>query len=148
MLSPETLEFAPGGVVELDRALLKQNVRGASRGSAHGPSGHRFEHFRLLLEDPSPDVFKLFEDAAEKLARADVPPLIAEAFRVGYLTALEKPDGGVRGICAGDAMRRMVARTTVQQYSGAVEIATAPHEFTGILCPMQEVSYRNVLLCI
>ena len=105
------------------------NVRGASRGSAHGASGHRFEHFRLLLEDPTQTSFDDFADIAEKLARADVPSSIAAAFRIGTLTALAKPQGGVRGICAGDCLRRMVARTTVQQHSEAIESKTAPFEF-------------------
>ena len=113
----------------LDRKLLLNNVRGASRGSAHGASGHRFEHFRLLLEDPTQTSFDDFADIAEKLARADVPSSIAAAFRIGTLTALAKPQGGVRGICAGDCLRRMVARTTVQQHSEAIESKTAPFEF-------------------
>ena len=41
--------------------------------------------------------------------------------RLGRLTALSKPDGGVRGIIAGDVVRRLVARTMSQQLSPAVE---------------------------
>ena len=49
-------------------------------------------------------------------------------FRLGRLTALSKPDGGVRGIIAGDVVRRLVAKTTSQQLSPAVERATRPHQ--------------------
>ena len=33
------------------------------------------------------------------------------------MTALQKPDGGVRGIVVGDVFRRVVARTIAQQYA-------------------------------
>ena len=39
------------------------------------------------------------------------------------MTALCKPNGGVRGIDAGDMVRRLVARTISQQISKAVEQA-------------------------
>ena len=35
-----------------------------------------------------------------------------KAIRLGRMTALSKPDGGVRGIVVGDFLRRLVARTT------------------------------------
>ena len=36
--------------------------------------------------------------------------------RMGRITALQKPTGGVRGIVAGDIIRRLVARTIAQQF--------------------------------
>ena len=48
---------------------------------------------------------------------------------MGRLTALSKPDGGVRGIVAGDVVRRLVARTMSQQLSPAVERATSPCQY-------------------
>ena len=44
------------------------------------------------------------------------------------MTALSKPDGGVRGIVTGDVVRRLVARTMTQQLGKAVEAATSPHQ--------------------
>ena len=44
--------------------------------------------------------------------------------RIGRLTALSKLDGGVRGIVAGDVVRRLVLRTMSKQLSPAVERAT------------------------
>ena len=38
-----------------------------------------------------------------------------DALRFGRLTALRKPCGGVRGIVAGDVVRRLVSRTMTQQ---------------------------------
>ena len=45
------------------------------------------------------------------------------------MTALRKPDGGVRGIVAGDVIRRLVSRTIAQQMLKAVESATAPYQY-------------------
>ena len=71
---------------------------------------------------------QLFFQPAELLARAQVPPTIREAIRLGRLTALRKPDSGVRGIVAGDIVRWLVARTISQQLSERVQAATAPFQ--------------------
>ena len=47
----------------------------------------------------------------------------------GRLTALKKPDGGVRGIVVSDVLRRLVARTIAKQYAEAAEKATAPFQY-------------------
>ena len=52
-----------------------------------------------------------------------------DAIRCGRLTALRKPDGGVRGIVVGDVFRRVVARTTAKQIVDKVEEATSPHQY-------------------
>ena len=66
---------------------------------------------------------------ASALAMARVPEEIIEALRLGRLTALSKPDGGVRGIVVGDILRRMVARTLAKQISKKVEEGTAPFQY-------------------
>ena len=48
---------------------------------------------------------------------------------MGPLTALSKPDGGVRRIVVGDILRRMVARTIAKQIAKQVEAATAPFQY-------------------
>ena len=74
----------------------------------------------------------LFWQIAQDLARGAVPDVIVDSVRLGRITALQKPNGGVRGIIAGDMIRRLVARTMSQQLSKAVERATSPcqHAFT------------------
>ena len=66
---------------------------------------------------------------AQDLARAAVPNDIVELVRLGRMTVLQKPNGGVRGIVAGDIIRRLVARTISQQLSSVVERATAPFQY-------------------
>ena len=48
--------------------------------------------------------------------------------KLGRLTALRKKDGGVRGIVAGEVIRRLVSRTIAQQLSPAVATATGPFQ--------------------
>ena len=43
------------------------------------------------------------------MATGDVPEDVLEVIRLGRVTALRKPVGGVRGIVVGDILRRLVA---------------------------------------
>ena len=45
------------------------------------------------------------------------------------MTALQKPDGGVRGIATGTSFRRLVAKTLARQFSKQVETTCAPFQF-------------------
>ena len=65
----------------------------------------------------------------EQLAQGVAPEAAIHAVRVGRLTALLKPDGGVRGIVVGDVVRRLIARTISQQMSDAVKVATSPYQY-------------------
>ena len=85
------------------------------------------EHLQPLLDHP-PDLRSFFR-ASEQLSRARVPHSIREAVRLGRLTALQKPNGGVRGIVAGDIVRRIVARTMSQQLMSEVQHATVPFQY-------------------
>ena len=98
---------------DLDELRFARNLRSAKRGAAGGPSGMTVEHLQPLLGHPR-DLRSFFR-ASEQLSRARVPHSIREAVRLGRLTALQEPNGSVRGIVAGDIVRRLVAHdvTTV-----------------------------------
>ena len=59
-------------------------------------------------------VLHRFFQVAEKLARGEVPQSVVKMVKLGRMTALSKLDGGVRGIVAGDVVRRLVARIMAQ----------------------------------
>ena len=80
-----------------------------------------------LLSGPA-DLHWLFR-AGEQLTRGEAPQVAVEAIRMGRMKALQKPDGGVQGIVAGDVMRRVVGRTVAQQMMLAVERFTAPFQY-------------------
>ena len=61
------------------------------------------------------------------LAQAKVLQEIAEALTCARLTALSKPDGGVRGT-TGCSLRRLVARTLAKQFAEEFERECAPFQ--------------------
>ena len=125
---PEALlSHQPELAFELDKDLFVKNLKCARRGAAAGPSGMMTEHLRPILENVS-DVGLLFQ-VAQFFATASIPEEILEALRVGRLTTLQKPNGGVRGIVAGDVFRRVVARTMAQQLGPEIERATSPFQY-------------------
>ena len=120
--------FSPDEKFDLDVDLFLKNVRTARRGAAPGPSGMTADHVQVLLDNDADGV--VFGHVATLLARSRVPVEILQAIRSGRVTALQKPDGGVRGIAVGNTLRRMVARTMAQQLSAQVEVATSPNQYT------------------
>ena len=119
-------EHVPEVLFTLDEGQLFKNLRSAKRGVAPCPSGMTVEHLHPLL-DHSGDL-RLFAGAAEMFARGQVPESIQTAVKLGRMTALRKADCGVRGIVAGDVVRRLVARTMSQQLMEAVQSATSPFQ--------------------
>ena len=65
----------------------------------------------------------------QEFARGRMPSEILQAVRIGRMTALQKPQGGIRGIVVGDFIRRVVARTLAQQLGPAVEHHTSPFQY-------------------
>ena len=66
---------------------------------------------------------------AVDVVRGEIPGPVAEAMRLGQMTPLQKPAGGVRGIVVGDIFRRLVAKTLAQELSSHLEAATAPFQY-------------------
>ena len=126
-IPPDILNVNPVEQFSLDIDVFTSNIRSARRGAAGGPSGMTTEHLRLVLESV-PDT-AAFHRAAQDLARVEIPPGVLALLRMGRLTALQKPGGGVRGIVCGDLVRRLVARSLAQQISSAVAEATSPFQY-------------------
>ena len=126
-LPPEIVHVEPARLFSLDQDKFAANLRSSRRGTAAEPSGMTNEHLRPLLDNPRE--LHLFFRVAELLARGQVPGNVASVLRKGRMTALQKPGGGVRGIVAGDVVRRLVARTISQQLAKVVEGATAPFQY-------------------
>jgi hypothetical protein len=123
----ELLSSQPSSLLQLDRQIFVRNLKGARRGAAGSPLGTTAEHLQTILEDES--CTELLCDVAERLARAHIPAEIAAAIRSGFMTALRKPNGKVRGIVVGDILRRLVARTIVQQFGEEINAACSPYQY-------------------
>ena len=106
----------------MDMKKFLANVR-----SAPGPSGMTVEHLRPLLESDRDSL--LFYEVVVEISRGNAPDVFWDAVRLGRVTALVKPDGGVRGIVVGDVLRRVIARTIAQEIGDAVQSATGPYQY-------------------
>ena len=126
-LCQEVVNSVPERSFELDLVEFLVSVRTARRGPAAGPSGMTADHLSTILDNEADSM--LLVAACSLLATGDVPMEIIEGLRVGRLTALQKPDGGVRGIVVGDIVRRLVARTMAKQVAKQAEKATAPFQY-------------------
>ena len=123
----EAVRSADPDPFELDGELFLQCVRSSRRGAAGGPSGMTAEHLQPILENGR-DAAALVSFATA-LAQGEVPQEALDGIRMGRITALSKPDGGVRGIVVGDILRRLVARTISKQFMKEAEEATAPYQY-------------------
>ena len=113
--------------IQLGPAAVAAALRDARRGGAAGLSGMRAEHLKLLLADVP--ALELLAFAATELANADVPADIASGLALARLTALRKPDGGVRGIATGDVFRRLVSRALAKTWAHVFDEATRPFQY-------------------
>ena len=122
----EVLNFQPNAPLELDRKIFAECLRRAPLGNASGPGGCTNEVLRVCLDDP--EVLQLLSAAAEDFARGTAPLCATRAFTMATMTALQKKDGGVRGIATGTTFRRLVAKTLARQFSKVVEATCSPFQ--------------------
>ena len=123
----EIASFEPAEEFVLDQDWFSSNLRKARRGAAAGPSGMNADHLRPMLENSADSV--ALSQLASFLCKAKVPNEILGVMGQGRITALEKADGGIRGIVVGEIFRGVAARTIAQQYTAKAEEATAPHQY-------------------
>ena len=117
-----------------DVKLFVKCLRTAPSGSAPGPGGCTNEMLRVCLDDV--ETLALLVSAAEDFARAETPD-VTRSFMLATMTALQKKDGGVRGIATGTSFRRLVAKTLARQFSAAVETTCAPFPIC-LLCQLEQ----------
>ena len=127
-IPPHLASAVPESPFDLDFDRFVSNIRSAKTGAAPGPSGLTSEHLHPILENDS-SLTALFR-VGVLFSRGHVPPGALDALRLGRITALAKPDGGIRGIVVGDVLRRIVAKTIAQQIGDQVEKSTAPFQFS------------------
>ena len=121
------VEQRSAGQVQLGPTAVAAALRDARRGGAAGLSGMRAEHLKILLADVP--ALELLAFAATELANAHVPADIATGLALARLTALRKPDGGVRGIATGDVFRRLVSRVLAKTWANVFDEATRPFQY-------------------
>ena len=113
-LSVEVARVEPEEPFQLDVEEFLLCLRKVRRGAAAGLSGMTSDHLFLVLENEGDS--DLFVRVGSLLASGNVPPATVQAIRLGRMTALSKPDGGVQGIVVGDIIRRLVARSNDRSF--------------------------------
>ena len=97
----EVLHHVPGSLFQLDEDRLIKILRSAWRGAAG----------ICAFCSTTSEIRSCSSEHANRWRQAKVPNPIIAAIRVGRMTVLRKPDGGVRGTVAGDVVRRRIAHT-------------------------------------
>ena len=87
----------------MDMKTFLQKVRSSRRDAAPGLSGMTMEHLKPLLESDRDS--QLFHEVAVEVSRGSAPDVFWDAFRMGRVTALSKPN----------VFRRLIARTIAQE---------------------------------
>ena len=116
------MDHAPDSPLTLDMKIFAKSPTAP----AAGPGGCSNEMLEVCLDDQ--ETCQLLFLAAEDFARGTAPN-VSQCFMLANLTALQKKDGGVRGIITGTTFRRLVAKTLARQFSRQVEAACAPFQF-------------------
>ena len=110
----------------LDRSVFINAIKNAPKASGCGPSGWRYEHVRILLDnDITTDL--LFQ-TCNHIFSGDVPPNVVPLLSASKLIAIPKHGNDVRPIAVGEVFRRLTAKTICQQKSP---------EFASYFSPIQ-----------
>ena len=73
--------------------------------------------------------FQLLFYVCEKLANGGIPSDIVGALKFSKLTALRKNNGKVRGVSAGDILRRLVSKVLARQFQKEFRCTAEPANF-------------------
>ena len=129
-LSDEVLNFQPASAIDIKVSLFTKVLKSAPRGSSSGPGHTTTDLLKVALDED--DSARLFHHAAVRLARAEVPACIAEAF-MAYTTRsatrwakkasncmLAKPTCGIEAVSAHLTLRTSEAEMGAWSPAGVV----------------------------
>ena len=121
------MEYRPDVPLALSWKTFTKCLRESPSGSSPRPGGCTNEMLRVCLDDE--EVLQLLYLAAQDFAQGGAPTEASHVFTMANMTALQKNDGGVRGIVTGTSFRRLVAKTLARQFGQEVERVCAPFQF-------------------
>ena len=110
------LNVRPPNVQEpfiLSKKIFFETIRRSPRGTGTGPSGWRYEHLKALLDNCS--TADLLHSVCSSIASGSVPESTLNLLTASRLIAIPKPNGDVRPIAIGEALRRLTAKSICAQ---------------------------------
>ena len=115
------------------REDVKRSIESFPPGSSGGPDGLLPQHLKDMTADSLGEpAYKLVDALVEfynKVVLCDkVPDEISPVFYGANLTALSKPDNGVRPIAVGFSLRRMASKMLMCKVTGKCETLLRPHQ--------------------
>ena len=115
------LEFPGGSKRRVFFGLHPNNRRVAGHTAGWCP------RWELQTQNEARTFVQLGELSSARQALHEARVQLSGSFQVGH-RRLSKPNGGVRGIVAGDVIRRLAARTVAKQLSKVVKTAPSPFQ--------------------
>ena len=94
--------------INLKKAIFLEAIKKAPRGSGTEPSGWRYEHLRLLMENNFTSDF-LFEVCC-LIVKGELPSNVISVIGSSRIIALPKGNGDVRLIAIGETLRQLTAK--------------------------------------
>ena len=128
--------------LRLEEKAFSEALRSGGRRSAPGPVGWRYEHLRTVLQLPGGT--RSLMRVAQLLVDGQVPGPIVRHLGGASLTPLAKPNGGVRPLAVGEAVRRLTARAVCMQSKESFAQDLQPHQFAVGLKGGCELVYKCV----
>ena len=92
----------------LSKFHLLSAIRKSPRGSGPGHSGWRYEHLKVLIDDPS--TADLLFSVCSLIANGQLPVSVSKLLSAACLIALPKSNGDVRPVAIGESLRRLTAK--------------------------------------
>ena len=112
--------------LSLTRDDVAQVLASLPLGVGSGPSGLRFHHLKLLLDNPSElDLTRLLNTIIDP----SCPTVLKNALLPGKLTCLSKPDGGVRPIIVRESLVRLLGKCLVKRFQPICLPLLSPFQF-------------------
>ena len=118
----------------LDPELFLKAVRTAPRGGAAGPSGWRLEDYTLVGKYhmvPDATASSTLYKVAQAIYEGKVPAAFQPYWAGGRLIALTKPNGKLRPIVVGEALRRLVGSAVSRMHKSEAAVYFAPARNQG-----------------
>jgi len=106
---------------------VEKGVRSFPRGSAAGLTALRPQHLKdALVPGHKDEVLRQLTGVVELLARGEAAPVVRKWICGGSLTALAKPDGGLRPVAVGETLRRLVGKVLASVVSEDIKSYLEP----------------------